>query len=388
MAEPVDVVVPRAVLLDVEVGLRDVRLGLVVVVVGDEVLDGVVREELAELVAELRRERLVVGDHERRATDLLDDPRHRRRLAGAGRAEQRLVALARCEPGRERRRSRAAGRPVGAYRRQVFSSAMRDQRSPRLAGRAAHEVERTAAPHRRTAVLGEPGPQPPGRSGVAQSPQSKSREPRPEALVRDFLGDRLLRLLGRCFRLLGCIDERVLGRRPIERRRLVDDRLSAVHRVLDPRLLLGLEQRMILERVVRHVLLERHFVLESSVAPLQLEVLLDDRAQSSDTVSTVMPSSCSDVIPRACSVEDRRLSTPGSTRDRRVPARRLPRPGESRMARPNRRIRFAARSARSCFCWELWRRLPRRQRQQILLAARRHGPRLAGGVYRFGRSRG
>ena len=41
VAEPVDVVVARAVLLDVEVGLRDVRLGLVVVVVGDEVLDRV-----------------------------------------------------------------------------------------------------------------------------------------------------------------------------------------------------------------------------------------------------------------------------------------------------------------------------------------------------------
>ena len=82
------------VLLDVEVGLRDVGLGLVVVVVGDEVLDRVLGEELAELVAELRRERLVVGDHERRRCSLLDDPRHRRRLAGAGRAEQRLVAVA------------------------------------------------------------------------------------------------------------------------------------------------------------------------------------------------------------------------------------------------------------------------------------------------------
>ena len=37
-----DVVVLRGVLLDVEIGLRDVRLGLVVVVVGDEVLDRVV----------------------------------------------------------------------------------------------------------------------------------------------------------------------------------------------------------------------------------------------------------------------------------------------------------------------------------------------------------
>ena len=95
--EPRDVVVLGRVLLDVEVGLRDVRLGLVVVVVGDEVLDRVRREELAELVAELRGERLVVGDHERRALDLLDDPGHRRRLARAGRAEHGLEALARVD---------------------------------------------------------------------------------------------------------------------------------------------------------------------------------------------------------------------------------------------------------------------------------------------------
>ena len=57
--QPLDLLVDRGVLLDVGVGLRDVRLGLVVVVVGDEVLDGVVRQQLAELVGELRRERLV-----------------------------------------------------------------------------------------------------------------------------------------------------------------------------------------------------------------------------------------------------------------------------------------------------------------------------------------
>ena len=45
--QPLDVVVDRAVLLDVGVGLRDVRLGLVVVVVRDEVLDSVVRQHLS-----------------------------------------------------------------------------------------------------------------------------------------------------------------------------------------------------------------------------------------------------------------------------------------------------------------------------------------------------
>jgi hypothetical protein len=50
------VLVDRAVLLDEQVALRDVGLGLVVVVVADEVLDRVLRKELAELAVELRRE--------------------------------------------------------------------------------------------------------------------------------------------------------------------------------------------------------------------------------------------------------------------------------------------------------------------------------------------
>ena len=66
VAQPVDLVVARRVLLDVRVAAGQVRLGLVVVEVADEVLDRVVREELAELGVELRGERLVVGEDERR----------------------------------------------------------------------------------------------------------------------------------------------------------------------------------------------------------------------------------------------------------------------------------------------------------------------------------
>ena len=101
MPQAVDVVVAGRVLLDVEVGLRDVRLGLVVVVVGDEVLDRVRGEELAELVAELGCERLVVRDHERRSLQLLDQPRHRRGLAGPGGTEQGLEPVARLERRRQ-----------------------------------------------------------------------------------------------------------------------------------------------------------------------------------------------------------------------------------------------------------------------------------------------
>ena len=58
--QPLDVFVDRRILLDERVGRRDVRLGLVVVVVRDEVLDRIVGEERLQLSVQLSRERLVV----------------------------------------------------------------------------------------------------------------------------------------------------------------------------------------------------------------------------------------------------------------------------------------------------------------------------------------
>ena len=91
MAHLVDLVVDRRVLLDVRVGRGHVRLGLVVVVVADEVPHGVLREERAELVVELGGERLVRRDDEGRLVHVRDDVRHRERLAAARDAEQHLV---------------------------------------------------------------------------------------------------------------------------------------------------------------------------------------------------------------------------------------------------------------------------------------------------------
>jgi len=91
VAQSVDLVVDRRVLVDERVRLLDVRLGLVVVVVGDEVLDGVVREEVPELLVELGRQRLVVGDDQRGLLDLIDHPRDGVCLARAGDAEERLL---------------------------------------------------------------------------------------------------------------------------------------------------------------------------------------------------------------------------------------------------------------------------------------------------------
>ena len=79
-AHLLDVLVDRRVLLDVRVGRRHVRLGLVVVVVRNEVLDRVVREELAHLAVELRGERLVVREDQRRSLERFDHVRHGERV--------------------------------------------------------------------------------------------------------------------------------------------------------------------------------------------------------------------------------------------------------------------------------------------------------------------
>jgi len=91
VAQTVDFVVAGAFLLYIGVGVRDVGFGLVVVVVGDEIFHRVVGEEFAQLLAQLRRESLIVGNDQRRPLHFGNDVRHGERLAGTGGAEQHLM---------------------------------------------------------------------------------------------------------------------------------------------------------------------------------------------------------------------------------------------------------------------------------------------------------
>ena len=75
-----------------------VFLGLVVVVVGDEVLDRVVGQHLAQFVGELGGESLVRQHDEHRPLQPLRDPGHRGGLAGAGGAEQDRVHVPGLDP--------------------------------------------------------------------------------------------------------------------------------------------------------------------------------------------------------------------------------------------------------------------------------------------------
>ena len=98
VAHAVDLLVDRGFLLDVGVGARDVGFRLVVVVIGDEILDRVVGEEALELAVELRGQRLVRREDEGRALRRLDHLGHGEGLAGAGDAEQHLVRSLRWTP--------------------------------------------------------------------------------------------------------------------------------------------------------------------------------------------------------------------------------------------------------------------------------------------------
>ena len=91
MAHAVDLVVYGGVLFYISVRGGDVRLGLVVIVVAYEVAHGGVGEELLEFRRQLRRQGLVVGDHQGGALQALDDVCHGEGLAGARNAQQHLV---------------------------------------------------------------------------------------------------------------------------------------------------------------------------------------------------------------------------------------------------------------------------------------------------------
>ena len=91
MAQALDLVVDGAVLFNIGVGVGDIRLRLVIVIIGHEVFHRVFGEKLLELRAQLGSQRLVVGQHQRGAVDPLDDRGHGKGLAAAGHAQQRLL---------------------------------------------------------------------------------------------------------------------------------------------------------------------------------------------------------------------------------------------------------------------------------------------------------
>ena len=84
MAQPVDLLVDGSILFDIGVRMGNIRLRLVVIVVGNEVLYHIFWKKLPELRAQLGRQGLVVGQHQSWPVELRNNRGHGKGLAGAG----------------------------------------------------------------------------------------------------------------------------------------------------------------------------------------------------------------------------------------------------------------------------------------------------------------
>ncbi len=91
MAHLVYPVVYGGIFLNIGIRGRHVGFGLVIVVITDKILNSVMRKKRHELIVELRRQGLVVGDDQGSLLRRLDNIRDSKGLAGAGNPEECLM---------------------------------------------------------------------------------------------------------------------------------------------------------------------------------------------------------------------------------------------------------------------------------------------------------
>ena len=80
--------------VNVQVSFGKVGFRLVVIVVGDKIFHGIVGKVAHHFLMQLTSKRLVVAHDEGRDVELLNDVRHRKRLAATGHAKQDTPFLA------------------------------------------------------------------------------------------------------------------------------------------------------------------------------------------------------------------------------------------------------------------------------------------------------
>ena len=91
VAHAVNLFVDLAFFFDIGVRPRHVCLGLIIIIVGHEVFDRIVRKEPFEFTIQLRRQCFVGRKDDRRSLSFLDHLGHGECLARAGRAQQNLI---------------------------------------------------------------------------------------------------------------------------------------------------------------------------------------------------------------------------------------------------------------------------------------------------------
>ena len=94
MTKHIYLVVYHSILLYIHILARDIRLGLIVIVVGHEIFYRVVGKKLSELAAKLSRQSFIVRQHQRGTVHAGNNVRHSKGLTRARNAKKRLHSLA------------------------------------------------------------------------------------------------------------------------------------------------------------------------------------------------------------------------------------------------------------------------------------------------------
>ena len=98
-AQAVDLLVDRGVFFNIDVALGDICLGLIIIVVTDEIMHRIVGEKFLEFAVELSGQRLVVRHDQRGPLHRLNDVGHGESLARSGHAHQDLLFFAGLQAG-------------------------------------------------------------------------------------------------------------------------------------------------------------------------------------------------------------------------------------------------------------------------------------------------
>ena len=93
MAKPLHVVVDVGILFDIRIGLRYVGFRLVVVVIRNEIAHRIVWHEFTELGAQLRRQRFIRFNDQRRALQTFNKPCCGGGFASSGGAHEHYIVL-------------------------------------------------------------------------------------------------------------------------------------------------------------------------------------------------------------------------------------------------------------------------------------------------------
>jgi len=92
--QALELLVYVAVLFDEKILPGDVSLGLIIIVVADEILDVILRKKAFKFTIKLCRERFVMRHYESRNSEALDDICHGKSFARARNSEKSLVFVA------------------------------------------------------------------------------------------------------------------------------------------------------------------------------------------------------------------------------------------------------------------------------------------------------